>query len=286
LGYSHPQWLCERWEKRWGQEQLRVLLEWNNVPPPVYARVNTLKTSADNLAVQFQNEGVRLQRRTFDWTDNPLVFDLESYPPLTTLPSFQQGLFYVQDPSTLLAVRELDPQGGESILDLCAAPGGKTTFIAQLMQNRGSILAQDADLGRCELIRQNCARLGVTNVEVSPTVKTSGNLPPRRFDRILVDAPCSNTGVMRRRIDLRWRIQPSEIARLRELQLDLLLARRHSSPGGTLVYSTCSLEPEENVEVVRTFLAESRHLILESERELLPFRDRLDGAYVARMKSH
>jgi 16S rRNA (cytosine967-C5)-methyltransferase len=285
LGYSHPQWLCDRWEKRWGQEKVCALLEWNNAPAPVYARVNALKTTAEQLAAQFESEGVRSRLRAFDWTGEARVFELESHPPLTALPSFQQGLFYVQDPSTLLAVRELDPQAGELILDLCAAPGGKTTFVAQLMQNRGLILAQDSDLGRCELIRQNCARLGITCVEVSPTVKASEQLPPRPFDRILVDAPCSNTGVVRRRIDLRWRIRTSEVERLRALQLDLLRrAAAQLKPGGTLVYSTCSLEPEENGEVVKAFLADSKQLVLEGERDLLPFRDKVDGAYVARMK--
>lgn len=286
LGYSHPRWLCERWEKRWGREKLAALLEWNNAPAPVYARVNTLKTTAEKLAAQFQSEGVRGEPRTFDWTGEGVVFELESHPPLDTLPSFQQGLFYVQDPSTLLAVHELDPGPGESVLDRCAAPGGKTTFLAQLMRNKGSVLALDSDLGRCALIRQNCARLGVACVEVSPVLKPASEGRRRRFDRVLVDAPCSNTGVIRRRVDLRWRIQSSEIDRLRELQLDLLRrAATRLNPRGTLVYSTCSLEPEENAEVVKTFLMESKQVRLEKERELWPFRDGVDGVYVAKLTS-
>ena len=202
------------------------------------------------------------------------------------LRSFQQGLFYIQDPSTLLAVAELDPQPGESVLDLCAAPGGKTTYIAQRMQNRGRITAQDSQPERLELIRENCARLGVTCVEAS--VAPGGVLanPAKKFDRILVDAPCSNTGVMRRRIDLRWRIQPEEIERLRTEQLAILTqAAPRLKPGGTLVYSTCSLEPEENTEVVKQFIAAHPQFKLEQERELLPFADAVDGAYVARMRT-
>ena len=200
--------------------------------------------------------------------------------------SFKEGLFYIQDPSTLLAVAELDPKPGESILDLCAAPGGKTTFIAQRMQNRGRITAQDVQPERLELIRENYARLGVTCVEASAA--PSGVLvnPAKKFDRILVDAPCSNTGVMRRRIDLRWRIQPEEIQRLRTEQLALLTqAAPRLKPGGTLVYSTCSLEPEENSEVVKEFLAAHAQFKLEQERELLPFADAVDGAYVAKLTS-
>jgi 16S rRNA (cytosine967-C5)-methyltransferase len=169
-------------------------------------------------------------------------------------------------------------------LDFCAAPGGKTTFIAQLMNNQGRIVAQDVSDERLKWIQENCARLGVTRVET--VLPSTLNLQPSTgFDRVLVDAPCSNTGVMRRRVDLRWRIQPEEIERLRAGQLDLLQqAATQVKPGGVLVYSTCSLEPEENQEVVKQFLSEHAGFKLESERELLPFADNVDGAYVAKLK--
>jgi 16S rRNA (cytosine967-C5)-methyltransferase len=188
----------------------------------------------------------------------------------------------MQDPSTLLAVHELDPQPGETILDLCAAPGGKTTFIAQRMNNEGKIVANDIAPDRLKLIKENCARLGVTCVETTQNLefKTQNS----KFDRILIDAPCSNTGVMRRRVDLRWLIQPPEIERLRAAQLILLKqAATVLKPGGILVYSTCSLEPEENSEVVKEFLAANAGFKLETERQLLPFADGVDGAYVARL---
>jgi 16S rRNA (cytosine967-C5)-methyltransferase len=200
------------------------------------------------------------------------------------LKSFQAGGFYLQDPSTLLALRELDPQPGEAILDLCAAPGGKTTFMAQLVQNQSRIVACDVFEDRLKLIRENCERLDVTCVEaVLPSALASR--PSMVFDKILIDAPCSNTGVMRRRADLRWRIRPEEIARLRATQLELLrgVASR-LKPGGILVYSTCSLEPEENGEVVQQFLAEHNGFKCERERELLPFVDGVDGAYVTRLR--
>jgi len=284
LGWSHPEWLYQRWLNRWGAEKASQLMAWNNKPAPTYARVNRLKTDAVKLTAQWETERVKFAARNFGWVEDGLVFELESHPPLGTLRSFQQGLFYIQDPSTLLAVAELGPKPGESVLDLCAAPGGKTTFIAQQMQNRGRITAQDAQPDRLELIRENCARLGVTCVETS--VAPSGLLtnPAKKFDRILVDAPCSNTGVMRRRIDLRWRIQPEEIERLRAEQLTLLTqAAPRLQPGGTLVYSTCSLEPEENGGVVKEFLASHAQFKLEEERELLPFADGVDGAYVAKL---
>ena len=340
LGYSHPDWLCERWQKRWGAEKLRQLLEWNNAPPKTFARVNTLRTEAGKLLELWRDEDVEYDFIRRDWLEENLVFELKSHPPLTSLPSFQAGLFYVQDPSTLLPVRELGPQPGESILDLCAAPGGKTTYIAQLMQDRGRLVAEDVDSFRLQLLSENCARLGVSCVVItapgdevrnlarphpgplpqgegeSPSVgqrircgrnpqasslavpssegerqrewKHSDTIPPftlrpPRFDRVLVDAPCSNTGVMRRRVDLRWRVRPEEIDRLRTAQLELL---HHGAlqikPAGVLVYSTCSLEPEENGEVLKEFLASHSSFRLEFERELLPLADGVDGAYVAR----
>jgi 16S rRNA (cytosine967-C5)-methyltransferase len=333
LGYSHPEWLVSRWHKRWGDERLRQLLEWNNTPPKIFARVNTLKTEAGKLLTQWRDEDVEYDFFRRDWCEENLFFELKSHPPLAVLPSFRQGLFYVQDPGTLLAVRELDPRSGERILDLCAAPGGKTTFIAQLMQNEGRIIAADVSSERLKFVEENCARLGVACVEpvvsASPSPSLPGPLPlgggegesltagrrsgrgqntreavvavplsprmgegsgvrvfkDRQVDRVLVDAPCSNTGVMRRRVDLRWRIRPEEIERLRATQLALLRqAAVRLKPGGILVYSTCSLEPEENNEVVQQFLSGHTGFKLERERELLPFTDGVDGAFVVRIR--
>ena len=215
----------------------------------------------------------------------------------------------MQDPGALLAIRELDPRPGENILDFCAAPGGKTTYIAQLMNNAGQVVASDVSAERLKRVQENCARLGATCVEArlgrvdgrwlmvdsgaDHKPSTLNHQPPRlgeesgvrAFDRILVDAPCSNTGVMRRRVDLRRRIRPEEIERLRATQLKLLgQAATLVRPGGVLVYSTCSLELEENSEVIKQFLGEHAEFKLERERELLPFADGVDGAYVARLK--
>src|SRR5258707_6200625 len=142
-GYSHPKWICELWKKRWGPENLRKLLEWNNPPPITYARANLLKTTPEELAAVWEKEGVRFVPRQFDWVAGDLVFELHSHPSINTMPSFQQGLFYIQDPSTLLAVSILAPEPGESVLDLCAAPGGKTTFIAHVIANQGMSMGQD-----------------------------------------------------------------------------------------------------------------------------------------------
>ena len=285
LGFSHPQWLCQRWEKRWGGESLQNFLEWNNTPPITFARANTLKTTPENLAAIWEKENVRFVPRQFDWVKGDLVFELRSHPPLAEMPSFQQGLFYVQDPSTLLAVTMMAPQTGEAILDLCSAPGGKTTFIAQLMNDRGLIMAQDPHMLRRKMVEENCRRLGVKSVRVAAPAEGVNPELNTAYDRVLVDAPCSNTGVMRRRVDLRWRIKESEIIRLASKQLDLLeTAAKQVRTGGVLIYSICSVEPEENEEVVRKFCEAEGDFRLEEERTLLPFRDGVDGAYVARFR--
>jgi 16S rRNA (cytosine967-C5)-methyltransferase len=307
LGWSHPGWLVERWRRQFGDEQTRALLEWNNTPPDAYARANTLKFAvppagpapisppsaphpalpprdAGDLLTRWRDENVEYDFLTRDWTGENLAFKLKSHPPLARLGSFRDGWFYVQDPSTLLAPVILDPRPGEAILDLCAAPGGKTTFIAQLMGNQGKITASDQDPTRLKRVAENCARLGVTCVEC----RAVPNPPPPHdawFQRILVDAPCSNTGVLRRRVDLRWRLQPAEIERLCAVQLGLLAqAAALLQPDGVLVYSTCSLEPEENSGVVDQFLAGHPGFQLETQRQLLPFANGVDGAYVARLK--
>jgi 16S rRNA (cytosine967-C5)-methyltransferase len=340
LGWSHPEWLVARWQKRWGAEKTAQLLNWNNTPPKTFARVNTLKfggtdgarlwsktqpqhaghtgdtgkaqaaaagaphtaapqkmADAGDLLTRWRAENVEYDFVRRDWLEENLVFELKSHPPLPALASFLDGWFYVQDPGTLLAPALLGAQPGETVLDFCAAPGGKTTFIAQRMNNQGLIVAQDVSEERLKLVRENCTRLGVTIVE---TCRSQGDKAQtskagmdqrlltssptnEKFDRVLVDAPCSNTGVMRRRVDLRWRIQPKEIERLRAAQLDLLKqAASRVKPGGILVYSTCSLEPEENQEVVKQFLSECAGFKLDSERELLPFVDNVDGAFVTR----
>lgn len=254
---SHPRWLYDRHGAAW--------CEWNNQPPSIYIRVNTLKKPAV--------------------VNEPLIVRVEDAAGLFDSDAWRNGEFYVQDPSTLIAVDVLDPQPGERVLDMCAAPGGKTTYIAQKMQNRGQIIAADSSNARLGLVAENCRRLGVTIVATLACEGTRLDrcLRGEPFDRVLVDAPCSNTGVMRRRPDLRWRIDEKEIARLAALQLKLLgSAGQFTKPGGVLVYSTCSLEPEENERVVEQFVGTHAKFLLETTRLTFPPRDGVDGAFVAR----
>ncbi len=273
--YSHPQWLWERWAMRLDREPAASLCEWNNQPPSIYIRINTLKTSSKPADIDAEP------------TTHPLCWRIVNTSGLFQGKSFMSGEFYVQDPSTLMAVDVLDPQPGESVLDMCAAPGGKTTYLAQKMQNHGRIIAADSSSSRLALVGENCRRLGVT---IAATLACEGThldrcLRSQQFDRVLVDAPCSNTGVLRRRVDLRWRIEESEIGRLAALQEKLLAsAAPFTKPQGILVYSTCSLEEEENRCVIERFVRSHPEFVLESTQSIFPPRDGMDGAFVARFR--
>jgi 16S rRNA (cytosine967-C5)-methyltransferase len=309
--YSHPEWLWKRWVARFSSESTAVLCDWNNQPPALYLRVNTLKDSplceglqTPHYARPKVSHSDRMMetarsgdlRRTPSFlggdvqaepTDHPLCWRVTEAAGLFRTASFADGAFYVQDPSTLVAVDVLDPRPDESVLDMCAAPGGKTTYIAQKMQNRGRIIAADSTNSRLALVGENCRRLGV---QIVATLACEGTrldrcLRGEEFDRVLVDAPCSNTGVLRRRADLRWRLNEEEITRLGALQVKLIAsAARFTKRGGVLVYSTCSLEPEENEDVVEAFLTSHKGFALETTRSLFPPRDGVDGAFVAKFR--
>jgi len=282
LGYSHPQWLVQRWQDRW-LDYIK-LLEWNNQPALVYARRSPLSATVEELETQWTQEGLVFERLKLGWIKEGLMFRIKPEGSPAALPSFQEGKFYIQDPSTIASVQELDPRPGENILDLCAAPGGKTTAIAQRMQDNGAILATDIDNSRLDRLRENAERLGLHSIQPKALhqidLKTAGP-----FDRILVDAPCSNTGVMRRRVDVRWRLNARELPALARTQIDLL---KRAAPllksGGVLVYSTCSLEAEENEDVITAFLHKHRDFRQETARTLTPMQDKVDGAFVARLR--
>ncbi len=268
---SHPAFLIERWTRQYGAEATESLCFWNNEAPHVYARLNPL--ARDREALDRVEAATRPSSLGEEW---PGFFQIAGAPDSTWI---QQGLIYVQDPSTSLACRLLDPRPGETVLDACAAPGGKTGLLAALMENQGRIVATDASESRLGPLRENLDRLGVTNTEVQridwSAPEAGRDLPA--FDAILLDAPCSNSGVMRRRIDVRWRLNERDFERQAQQQLTLLRnLTRVLKPGGRLVYSTCSLDSAENEGVVA-----ASGLPLGETRLSLPWRDGHDGAYAA-----
>ena len=274
---SHPQFLIDRWTKNFGVESTAALCRWNNKPAVVYARINQLKISVEDFLKE---------RSSAERLAQPSGFVRLAEIPYDAL---DRGHCYIQDPSTASACLLLDAQPSEKVLDACAAPGGKTGYLAEMMKNRGELIACDRDSARIRTLRDNLEHLGVTVARFIEHDWTS-RPPPSEiskvspFDRILVDAPCSNTGVMRRRVDVRWRLTPKNFSRMREEQLRIL---RATVPllkvGGALVYSTCSLEPEENDEVVNAITQEFSFLKLVEEVSVLPFRDGFDGAFAAKL---
>ena len=268
---SHPQFLIDRWQKNFGPQNTEALCDWNNEPAPVYARINGLKISDDEFLATYP--------------ESERVSAPEKFVHLTSIPenALAAGHCYIQDPSTAAACRLLDPQPGDRVLDACAAPGGKTGYVAELMKNTGFVLACDRDERRVETLADNLKRLGAEIVRTirHDWAKESLN-EQTAFDRILIDAPCSNTGVMRRRVDVRWRLTPYDFARMAAEQLRIVRATLPLlKPGGILVYSTCSLEPEENEKIVERTLKEFPFLRLQDQKSILPFRDHFDGAFAA-----
>ena len=282
VGYSHPQWLVQRWRDRW--QDYISLLEWNNLPAPVYARRNSLSGTAEELEAQWRQERVSSQRVNLGWLKEGTMFKIETDGSPASVPSFNEGKYYIQDPSALAAVQELDPRPEDNVLDLCAAPGGKTTAIAQRMQDRGSVLATDIDESRLDRLRENTERLSLKCIQPKALHQIDLNTAGP-FDRILVDAPCSNTGVMRRRVDVRWRLNARELPVLARTQVDLLnRAAPLLKAGGVLVYSTCSIEAEENEDVITAFIRKHRDYKQETARTLTPMKDGVDGAFVSRLR--
>lgn len=278
--YSHPLFLWQRWVGRCGEAGARALCDWNNTPPPISLRVNTLRTSRPRLLHELRRARVEAEPSPL----HPLAARLNGAANLETLGAFQRGEFYVQDESSLAAVDALAPRPGETIADLCAAPGGKTTYMAALMENRGRILAADPSEKRLRRVVENCARLGAQIVATvkADAVEVAAQFDAESFDGVLVDAPCSNTGVLRRRADARWRVSEEAIGHHAARQLQILVAAaRLVKRGGRIVYSTCSLEPEENTAVVSEFLKRAHDFTLSQSQETFPPRDGMDGGFWA-----
>ncbi len=289
---SHPEWLVARWIERFGPGEAEALCAANNQSPALHVRANILKTTREVLRARLRELGAEVEAGGLA----PQALRVKGMGSVGDNPLFREGLFTVQDEGAQLVVHVLDPQPGERVIDLCAAPGGKTTHIAELMGNRGAVVAVDVHPGKLRLVQQAAHRLGIhiITAEAGDGREMAGRLAAA--DRVLVDAPCSGLGVLRRRPDLRWRKSPSELAGLARLQGELLAAAATlTRPGGTLVYSTCTTEPEETTGVVQAFLA-GRDDFASVELGtpfvpadgpggyLYPHRHGTDGFYVARLQ--
>ncbi len=253
--YSHPEWLVKRWINRYGILTTESLLHRNNLPAPVVIRTNILKVTRDQLKAVLARQGV--ESRETDYSAQGL--EIFSPPVIPALPAYQQGLFMVQDEAAQLISLMLSPSPREAILDACAAPGGKATHLAELMGNRGTIVALESNPGRIRRISENSGRLGAEIVV--PTLGDATNYRQGAFDKILIDAPCSGLGVLRRHPDGRWSKSEKTIQeRVAPQKLILENCANLLKPGGVLVYATCTTEPDENEEIIDSFLSRANNM--------------------------
>jgi 16S rRNA (cytosine967-C5)-methyltransferase len=289
LEYSHPRWLIARWIARWGEEETRKLLDANNGEAPLVAR--PYHAVREQLEAMLESAGVRVD-------DAPLARDSivlsSQVSSLTDLGAFRQGLFHLQDPGSTLVTQYACVPTGAIVADLCAAPGGKTI---ELSRNASRVFASDLSFSRLRRVLANSSRLEIPHIY--PYVADARMPAIRPVDFVLLDAPCTGTGTFRRHPDARWRLRPSDLAVLGTLQRVILRgAATVVRPGGLLVYSTCSLEPEENDAQIESFLAENPGWRLEPPPEgtvpaavldagrlrVLPQRHGTDGAFAARLR--
>ncbi len=291
--YSHPEWFVAELLERWGQERTESVLRADNEEAPILAQVNTLKTTLPELTELLREEGVGT--RACPLLENALY--LEDTGALTGLRSFQKGLFYVQDAAARLAVTAAGVKPGDTVFDLCAAPGGKSFAAAMDMADRGAIRAFDIHGKKLNLIRGGCERLGITVLTAAPG--DAGVFDPALeagADAVIADVPCSGFGVLRKKPEIRYK-KPEELERLPELQLKILRnAARYVKPGGTLLYSTCTVRRGENEDVAEAFLRESRDFAPEpfdlpeplgasgGMRTILPDEAGTDGFFICKLR--
>lgn len=256
LAHSHPEWLVSRWIRQYGEETAEAMCRANNEPPSVSVRVNRAKASREEVLRLMEEQG--LQASASPVSPDGIVVHSGGNMALTAW--YRDGLISVQDESSMLVAEAVDPKPGMSVLDCCAAPGGKACHIAEILKGSGEVLANDIHPHKAKLIEDHAKRLGLGNVSAlsGDALKLNDRFAAESFDRVLLDAPCSGLGVIRRKPDLKWAKTPGDIAEIAGVQRELLDAVSGLlKPGGLLVYSTCTVEPRENAEMVAWFL--SRH---------------------------
>jgi 16S rRNA (cytosine967-C5)-methyltransferase len=275
--HSVPEWLADKWWRELGADRTRSLLGRVNEPAESVLRVNTLVSTTDAAAAA-------LPAPTHRASELPEALMLDG--PFDTHGSglWRDGAIMPQSRASMLVARTVDPRPGERVLDLCAAPGGKTTHLAALLEDRGEIVAVERHSGRADALTKTCARMRASCVRVEvgdAATPRSGAL----FDRVLVDPPCSGLGTLQSRPDLRWRASPEAIGEMAAVQARILAAGAASTAsGGVLVYSVCTISRAEAQDLIGGFLAANREFHTEHDRQLLPDRDRTDGFYIARLR--
>ncbi|MFI8711258.1 16S rRNA (cytosine(967)-C(5))-methyltransferase RsmB [Brevibacillus brevis] len=300
VAYSHPEWLVRQWLNVYGEETTIAICEANNRTPHSSIRVNAMKTTKDQVLDKLAEEGLEGQASSV----SPHAILMEG-GHVAGSRLYKEGYFTIQDESSMLVAPALAAQPGMRVLDACAAPGGKTTHIAEMMENRGEIIASDVHPHKRDLIANAAKRLGITIIE--PIVSDALDLPEKAlgtFDRILLDAPCTGFGVIRRKPDLKWNKTPEDVRAIAQLQYELLKTLAPLlAEGGVMVYSTCTIEPAENQEIVRRFVEEHPDFVFDDTLaqdlpeavrghvdetgacvQILPHHFESDGFFIARLK--
>ncbi|NMB00990.1 MAG: 16S rRNA (cytosine(967)-C(5))-methyltransferase RsmB [Firmicutes bacterium] len=289
--YSYPSWIVELWLDWWGLEETLALCQAMNEQPEMHIRVNTLKTTQEEVEAHLTERGCSCSPGRFV----PEILKVHPGHLVISDSWLSEGKYYVQDESSALVAHALQVEPGQVVYDLCSAPGGKATHLAQLMKNQGRIMAFDVSSTRLETVEKNAQRLGISIIETRQG-DASSDLGLAPAPRVLVDAPCSGLGTMRHRPDIRWSKSKEEIRDLVEIQKGILSqAANYVAPGGLLLYTTCSLTKWENHDVAQWFLANHPQFSPDSfpswfpetpgepswMKTLLPHRDLVDGFYLA-----
>lgn len=277
----HPVWLVKLFAEEFGIDEAKKICEADNIEPPLCVRVNTLKISREDFLTELKNFGVTAEKSKI--AEDGVI--LKNHGALDKFNFLRKGLCQVQDESSMTAARLLNPSENDFVIDCCAAPGGKTTHIAELMKNRGKIIACDIHEHKIKKIRQNAERLGIKIIE--PILTDARKIGEKFFeqaDKILADVPCSGLGVIRRKADLRLKKNPAEISELPKLQLEILSsAAKALKRGGILIYSTCTILKRENEEVIKKFLSLNENFKLIEMKTLFPHIDNTDGFFYAKL---
>lgn len=293
--FSHPEWLVERWRETFGEREAFALMQANNQPPVFYVRVNTLRTKRENFKLRMKKKDIFFEES--EWL--PGFFEVDSVAPFITKKWIEKGFCQIQDVAAGFAPYLLDPRPGEAVYDLCAAPGTKTILTAGLMEGEGEILAVDISSDRLQMLADSAVRCQAENIRVRQGDASEISL--NKVDAVLLDAPCTGTGVLSKRADLRWKRDQDSLENAVGKQKKLLdSAAGMVKKGGRLVYSTCSLEPEENMDQVYAFLDRNDKFELEPVEDSIipeeiyteggmayqtwPHKHHCDGHFGVRMK--
>ena len=293
--HSFPDWIVEMWIEQLGETETEQLCQWFNQSPTIDLRINPLKSTIDQIETAFKSQNISVSRIPH----LPQALRINgSSGAIQNLPGYSEGWWTIQDSSAQLVTHLLDPQPGEIIIDVCAAPGGKTTHIAELIQDTGTIYACDKTANRLKRLKENADRLQMRSIQIH--TGDSRQFPEfiNLADRVLLDAPCSGLGTLHRRADARWHHTPENIQAQSQLQSELLAnAATFVKSGGVLVYATCTIHPLENEQVVRSFLTNNPHWQIEPPTidlpvqpspfgwvKVWPHRNQMDGFFMVRLK--